>query len=193
MRAHPEPLARRKVNHVMYRNIAKLVAASALAFAAVSPALAQLAEGAKAPNFSTQAALAGKDFGFSLAAALSKGPVVLYFYPKAFTSGCTLEANAFAEAMPQFKAAGASVIGMSNDDIDTLKRFSREECRDAFPVGVASPKVIAAYDVAMGSSGLASRTSYVIGRDGKVVTVYSSGDYRGHVTKTLEAVRKLSK
>jgi thioredoxin-dependent peroxiredoxin len=193
MRAHPEPLAKRKVNHVMNRNIAKLVAASALAFAAVSPAIAQLAEGARAPNFLTQAALAGKDFGFSLAAALAKGPVVLYFYPKAFTSGCTLEANAFAEAMPQFKAAGASVIGMSNDDIDTLKRFSREECRDAFPVGVASPKVIAAYDVAMGSSGLASRTSYVIGRDGKVVTVYSSGDYRGHVTKTLEAVRKLSK
>ena len=172
----------------------KLAAAAALmACGTLSPAAAELAEGVKAPAFSTQAALAGKQFGFSLAAALAKGPVVLYFYPKAFTSGCTLEANAFAEAMPQFKAAGASVIGMSNDDIATLKRFSREECRDAFPVGVASPKVIAAYDVAMGNSGLANRTSYVIGRDGKVVTVYSSGDYRGHVTKTLEAVKKLRK
>lgn len=178
---------------LMMTRMFTLPAMAALALAAAAPAAAQLAEGAKAPAFATKAALAGKEFGFSLPAALAKGPVVLYFYPKAFTSGCTLEANAFAEAMPQFKAAGASVIGMSNDDIATLKRFSREECRDAFPVGVASTKVIAAYDVAMGTSGLASRTSYVIGRDGKVVTVYSSGDYRGHVTKTLEAVRKLAK
>jgi peroxiredoxin Q/BCP len=177
----------------MQNIIIKFAAAAALAIGAAAPLSAELAEGTKAPTFTTQAALAGKEFGFSLPAALAKGPVVLYFYPKAFTSGCTLEANAFAEAMPQFKAAGASVIGMSNDDIDTLKRFSREECRDAFPVGVASPKVIAAYDVAMGNSGLANRTSYVIGRDGKVVTVYSSGDYRGHVAKTLEAVKKLRK
>jgi thioredoxin-dependent peroxiredoxin len=163
-----------------------------LLFVAASPAAAQLKEGTKAPTFSTRAAMAGKEFGFSLTSVLAKGPVVLYFYPKAFTQGCTLEANAFAEAMPQFKALGASVIGMSNDDIDTLKRFSREECRDAFPVGVASPKVIAAYDVAMGTSGLASRTSYVIARDGRIVAVHSSGDYRGHVTKTLEAVKALS-
>jgi peroxiredoxin len=177
----------------MNQTITKLAVAAALALGAAAPAAAELAEGAKAPVFATQAALAGKEFAFSLPAALAKGPVVLYFYPKAFTSGCTLEANAFAEAMPQFKAAGASVIGMSNDDIDTLKRFSREECRDAFPVGVASAKVISGYDVAMGNSGLANRTSYVIGRDGKIVTVYSSGDYRGHVAKTLEAVRKLRK
>jgi len=177
----------------MNKALTQFAAAAALALGAVSPAAAELAEGAKAPAFSTQAALAGKEFGFSLAAALAKGPVVLYFYPKAFTSGCTLEANAFAEAMPEFRKLGASVIGMSNDDIETLKRFSREECRDAFPVGVASPKVIAAYDVAMGNSGLANRTSYVIGRDGKVVTVYSNGDYRGHVAKTLEAVKKLRK
>lgn len=177
----------------MMKSFTRLVAAAAMAFAAFSPAAAQLAEGVKAPGFATRAALAGKEFGFSLPTALAKGPVVLYFYPKAFTQGCTLEANAFAEAMPQFEALGASVIGMSNDDIETLKRFSREECRDAFPVGVASAKIISAYDVAMGSSGLASRTSYVIGRDGKVITVYSSGDYRGHVTKTLEALRKLAK
>jgi peroxiredoxin len=166
--------------------------AGLLLFAAAAPASAQLKEGTKAPTFSTRAAMAGKEFGFSLASALAKGPVVLYFYPKAFTQGCTLEANAFAEALPQFTALGASVIGMSNDDIDTLKRFSREECRDAFPVGVASSKLIAAYDVAMGSSGLASRTSYVIARDGRIGAMHSSGDYRGHVTKTLEAVKALS-
>lgn len=156
-------------------------------------ALAELVQGAKAPAFTTRAALAGEEFGFTLNAALAKGPVVLYFYPKAFTSGCTLEANAFAEAMPSFKAAGASVIGMSYDDIATLKRFSREECRDAFPVGVASPRIIQAYDVAMGSSGLASRTSYVIAQDGRIVAVHSNSDYRGHVEKTLAAVRALKK
>ena len=166
--------------------------AAAIALIAV-PASASLPTGAKAPAFATQAAKAGKPFAFNLRSALAKGPVVLYFYPKAFTQGCTLEANAFAEAMPQFKAAGASVIGMSNDDIATLKRFSREECRDAFPVGVAGPKVIGAYDVAMGSSGLTSRTSYVIAPGGRIVAVHSNSDYRGHVEKTLAAVRALKK
>jgi len=164
-----------------------------LAAAGMTGASAELPKGAKAPAFATRAALAGKEFGFALNAALAKGPVVLYFYPKAFTSGCTLEANAFAEAMPAFKAAGASVIGMSGDDIETLKRFSREECRDAFPVGVASPKVIAAYDVAMGNSGLTTRTSYVIDTDGRIVTVHANPDYRGHVEKTLAAVRAFRK
>lgn len=165
----------------------------AAAFLAVTSASAELPKGAKAPAFATRAALAGEEFGFNLSAALAKGPVVLYFYPKAFTQGCTLEANAFAAAMPEFKAAGASVIGMSNDDIATLKRFSRQECRDAFPVGVASAQIIGAYDVAMGTSGLATRTSYVIGRDGRIVTVHSDADYRGHVEKTLAAVRALKK
>ena len=136
--------------------------------------------------------MAGRDMGFSLQAALRQGPVVLYFYPKAFTQGCTLEANAFAEAMPEFREAGASVIGMSNDDIATLRRFSSEECRDAFPVGVASERLIAAYDVALGNSGLSSRTSYVIAPDGRIAYVYSDGDYREHVERTLTAVRALS-
>ena len=156
------------------------------------PAKADLSVGEQAPTFTTRAALAGKEMGFSLAAALRRGPVVLYFYPKAFTSGCTLEANAFAEAMPDFRKEGASVIGMSNDDIDTLKRFSKEECRDAFPVAVAGKQLIGAYDVALGQSGLASRTSYVIAQDGRIALVHSDSDYRAHVTKTLEAVRALS-
>jgi peroxiredoxin len=95
--------------------------------------------------------------------------------------------------MPEFRAAGASVIGMSNDDIDTLKRFSREECRDAFPVGVASQRLISAYDVALGESGLSSRTSYVIAPNGRIAFVHSNSDYRGHVQRTLAAVRALSK
>jgi peroxiredoxin len=168
------------------------LAALALTAFAVTSASAELPEGAKAPAFATKAALAGKPFGFNLNAALAKGPVVLYFYPKAFTQGCTLEANAFAEAMPQFKAAGASVIGMSADDIETLRKFSRQECRDAFPVGVASPKIAAAYDVA-NPSGMTRRTSYVIAQDGRIVAVHSDADYRGHVAKTLAAVRALKK
>lgn len=170
-----------------------IAAAAILAAVVSSPAVAELPVGAKAPGFTTQAALAGNELGFSLEMALRQGPVVLYFYPKAFTSGCTLEANAFADAMPQFKAAGASVIGMSNDDIATLKRFSKEECRDAFPVGVASARLIGSYDVALGQSGLASRTSYVIAPDGRVAFVHSDSDYREHVSKTLAAVRALSR
>lgn len=169
------------------------VAAICMAALSITSASAELPKGTKAPAFATTAALAGKEFGFNLNTALAKGPVVLYFYPKAFTSGCTLEANAFAAAMPEFKKAGASVIGMSNDDIATLKRFSREECRDAFPVGVANAKIIAAYDVAMGTSGLTTRTSYVIARDGRIVAVHSNADYRGHVEKTLAAVKALTK
>ena len=91
-----------------------------------TPAMAALPVGAQAPAFVTKGALAGKDFTFNLRAALAKGPVVLYFYPKAFTQGCTLEAHAFAEAMPEFRAAGAQVVGLSADDLPTLRRFSTE-------------------------------------------------------------------
>lgn len=167
-----------------------LVGLSAVAITSVS---AELPKGAKAPVFSTKAALAGKEFGFALRTALAKGPVVLYFYPKAFTSGCTLEANAFAEAMPQLKAAGASVIGMSGDDIETLKKFSRQECRDAFPVGVATDQISTAYEVKMGKGSMTTRTSFVIAQDGRIVAVHSNPDYKDHVTQALAAVRALKK
>lgn len=180
----------------MRKTIRNLGIAAAMTAMLAGPAMAELPRGAQAPGFSTQAALAGKAFGFNLRAALAKGPVVLYFYPKAFTKGCTLEANAFAEAMPEFRKAGASVVGMSNDDIETLKRFSVEECRDAFPVGVASRKVIEAYDVALvrdgKDTGVTSRTSYVIAPNGRIVMVHSDMDYRDHVRITLAAVKGLS-
>ena len=181
-----------RVGEGMNRFIRTASAALALAALTVTAASAELKEGAKAPLFTTRAALAGKEFGFSLKAALAKGPVVLYFYPKAFTQGCTLEANAFAAAMPQFKALKASVIGMSADDIATLKDFSRKECRDAFPVGVSSPQIGKAYDVGS-ASGMTRRTSYVIAPDGRIVAVHSNSDYRDHVAKTLAAVRALAK
>lgn len=168
--------------------------AAALALSAV-PAAASLPIGAKAPLFSTQAAKAGKAAAFSLRAALAKGPVVLYFYPKAFTKGCTLEANAFAEATPEFARWGATVVGMSNDDIDTLKRFSREECRDRFAVAAATPRIVAAYDAELvrdgKSTGMTERTSYVIDRSGRIVFVHTDLDYKDHVRLTLAAVKKL--
>lgn len=170
--------------------------AAALAAFALSPAAqAELPKGAKAPTFTTQGALAGKVFGFNLRSALRKGPVVLYFYPKSFTQGCTLEAHGFAKAMDQFRAAGATVIGLSADNIVTQQKFSREACRDAFPVGVASPGIVSAYDVALKRDGapvgMTTRTSYVIGRDGRIKLAFTDMDYRDHVRSTLAAVKAL--
>jgi thioredoxin-dependent peroxiredoxin len=99
-----------------------------------APLYAALPLGTQAPDFTTQATLAGKPFTFSLADALKKGPVVLYFYPAAFTPGCTVEAHNFAEATDKFKAMGATVIGVSHDNIDTLNKFSVSECRNKFAV-----------------------------------------------------------
>ena len=158
-----------------------------------APAIAALPTGAKAPAFTTQGAVAGKTFQLNLAEQLKHGPVVLYFYPKAFTKGCTLEANAFSEAMPAFKAAGARVIGMSADTIDTLKKFSVEACRSAFPVARADAKVIKAYDVGLPVVGMSNRTSYVIARDGRIVMVHSEMDWKDHVAKSLAAVEALKR
>ena len=174
-----------------------VVAALAVGATMTAPAQAALKKGAEAPLFTTSGALAGKAFRFNLDEALKKGPVVLYFYPKAFTQGCTLEAHAFAEAMDDFRAAGAQVVGMSNDDIDTLKRFSTEACRDEFAVARATPGLIRAYDVALKRegvpTGLTDRTSYVIGTDGRIVMVHSDLDWREHVAKTLAAVKALKR
>lgn len=171
----------------------RFLALSAALTLAVLPVAGQAAlpQGAEAPAFSTRGALAGEDFTFDLRRALQQGPVVIYFFPRAFTQGCTLEANAFAEAMDDFRAAGAQVIGLSADDLETLRRFSVEECRDAFPVGRASPAVISEYDVSFGDSEMTDRTSYVIDTDGRIVMVHSDLDWREHVSRTLAAVRAL--
>lgn len=162
----------------------------ALALLAV-PAQAALAPGAKAPDFTTQGAIAGKTFTFSLSSQLRKGPVVLYFFPAAFTPGCTLEANAFAEQSAAFRKAGATIIGVAGDSIADLQRFSVKECRNKFAVAVASPSMIKSYDVALPTGVRSNRTSYVIARDGRVAYVHSNSDYRGHVKNTLEAVQAM--
>ena len=170
-----------------------LVLASTLAGWGASVAQAALAVGATAPAFSTPAAVAGKPFTFDLAAALKKGPVVLYFFPKAFTQGCTMEAHAFAEATPRFAAMGATVVGMSHDDIATLQRFSTEACRDQFAVASdPQAQTIRAYDAAAAANpARADRISYVIGQDGKVKFTLTSSDPLEHVQQTEAAVQKL--
>ncbi len=172
--------------------MAAVALASVMAPAAGNAALQQ---GVKAPEFVTRGALAGRPFNFDLNRALRNGPVVLYFFPKAFTQGCTLEANAFAEAMDDFKAAGATVVGLSADDLATLQRFSTEECRDQFAVATATPATIRAYDVSFArdgkDTGLSDRTSFVIAQDGRIVMVHSDLDWREHVSRTLAAVRAL--
>ena len=167
-----------------------LALAAAAAALATLPISAALPVGAKAPDFSTQATLAGKPFSFSLASALKKGPVVLYFYPAAFTKGCTIEAHEFAEATDDFKKLGATVIGASANDIDTLNRFSVEECRNKFAVASASPEMISAYDVKLPVIAKSNRTSYVIAPDGKVIYAYSAMDPAGHVANTMAAVKE---
>jgi len=168
-----------------------MLAAASLALIA-QPLGAALPVGAKAPDFRTMGALAGKPFRLHLAEQLRSGTVVLYFFPKAFTEGCTLETKAFADAMPKFRAAGARVVGMSADDLPTLKRFSTEACRSKFPVATASPATIRAYDVVLKMKPeLTDRTSYVIARDGRIAMVHSELDWKDHVTKTLTAVRAL--
>jgi peroxiredoxin Q/BCP len=169
------------------KTILATIAAAGLLFSL--PASAALPVGAKAPDFTTQATLAGKPFNFSLASALKKGPVVLYFYPAAFTKGCTIEAHEFAEATDDFKKLGATVIGASANDIATLNRFSVEECRNKFAVASASPQMIAGYDVKLPVIAKSNRTSYVIAPDGKVIYAYSAMDPAGHVANTMAAVK----
>lgn len=174
----------------MHRALIAAVLSASLA----APAAATLPVGATAPAFVTTGALAGKPFRLSLRDQLRRGPVVLYFFPKAFTEGCTLEAKAFSDAMPKFRRAGAQVIGMSADDLPTLQKFSVEACRNAFPVATASPETIKAYDVVLPQRPtLSNRTSYVIARDGRIVMVHSDLNWKDHVAKTLAAVQALKR
>jgi peroxiredoxin len=167
----------------------RFFAALALAGVMATPAMATLSEGVTAPDFTAQASLGGKEFTFSLAEALKKGPVVLYFYPAAFTKGCTIEAHEFAANIDRFKAMHATVIGVSHDDIGTLNKFSVSECQSKFPVA-ADPdlKVIKAYDTLVAFK-FANRTSYVIAPGGKVLYTFTDGNPDHHVENTLAAVK----
>ena len=165
----------------------------ALALATIpAAAIPALPTGAEAPDFTTSGALAGQPFQLHLREKLRHGPVVLYFFPRAFTQGCTLEAHAFSVASHDFRRAGATVIGMSADGYDALRRFSVAACRNAFPVATASADTIRAYGVGFSAERpeFTNRTSYVIAPNGRIIYAYSDLDWRNHVTNTLAAVRQ---
>ena len=174
----------------------RFLATGILAVAFTAPALAALNVGQPAPEFKTQASLGGKEFSFNLADALKQGPVVLYFYPAAFTKGCTLEAHAFADAMDQFKALHATVIGVSHDTIDTLNRFSVSDCRSKFAVA-ADPSLIVAkqYDAVLPQDpSYANRTSYVIAPDGKILSSLTDLSHpQQHVDNALSVLKDYQK
>jgi peroxiredoxin len=157
-----------------------------------APLYATLQPGAQAPDFTTEATLAGKPFKFSLADALKHGPVVLYFYPAAFTPGCTVEAHEFAEATDKFKAMGATVIGVSHDAIGTLNKFSVSECRNKFAVASdADQSITKAYDAVLAKKPeYSDRTSYVIAPTGKIIYEYTALNPDKHVENTMAAVEK---
>jgi peroxiredoxin len=174
----------------------------------VLPALAALQVGESAADFTAQASLAGQPFTFSLKAALSKGPVVVYFYPSAFTGGCNLEAHTFSEDSEAFAAAGASIIGVSEDSITRLNAFSADPqyCAGKFPVA-SDPdgKIAKSYDVAVREAssgrkdtrgveidhGFAERTTFVITPDGKIAATLGGLAPGDHVEKALAVVRGL--
>jgi len=193
----------------------KLIIGALLVSAFAVPAMAALKDGAAAPNFKARASLAGKEFDFSLADALKKGPVVVYFYPAAYTRGCNLEAHTFAESKEKFDAAGATIIGVSQDPIARLNEFSAdpEYCAGKFPVASdADGSISKSYDLTVRerrdgmkdtkgrditSAGTTERTTFVITPDHKIVAALSSADDgispTDHVDKSLAIVAALKK
>lgn len=171
----------------------RIAVAATLAALAATPALAALKPGEKAPDFTAQGFQAGKPITFSLAEARKKGPVVLYFFPAAETAGCNLEARLFAEATDQFKAQGATVIGVTAGNLDKLAAFSAdtEKCSGKFPVAAdPSAKIAGLYDAKLSMKpDWSSRTSYVIAPSGEVVHAYSEMKPNEHVAQTLGAVK----
>ncbi len=174
----------------------RLAALAALAVAIAAPASAALKEGVTAPDFSAPAFLAGAPTTFHLADALKQGPVVLYFFPAAHTPGCNIEAHLFSEAIDQFKAAHATVIGVTAGNTKDLADFSKEteHCSGKFAVAAdEGAKIAKDYDALLTMKpGWSDRTSYVIGQDGKIAHAYSAMSPNGHVKETLDAVKALA-
>ncbi|WP_426700067.1 peroxiredoxin [Rhodanobacter sp. Col0626] len=168
-----------------------------LAATLASPAFAALKEGTQAPDFSAPAYLAGQPFTFKLADALKQGPVVVYFFPAAHTAGCNVEAHLFSQAIDQFKALHATVIGVTAGHTSELADFSKEteHCSGKFPVAAdEGAKIAKEYDaLLLMKPGWSDRTSYVIAPSGKITHVYSALSPKKHVQETLDAVKALEK
>jgi peroxiredoxin len=183
---------------------------SSLLYGAMSlPVFAALTAGTPAPDFSTKASLAGKEFNYSLKEALQKGPVIVYFYPSAYTGGCNIQAHTFATNIDKFNAAGASIIGVSLDSIERLNDFSADPEYCAGKVAVASDtdgSISKAYDLVVKAAaegkkdsrgvdithGFAERTTFIITTDGKISATLTGLKPAENVEKALEAVQQLS-
>ncbi len=185
-----------------------LLTAGAVSALLAGPALAAaLAVGAAAPDFNLTAYKAGEPFQFNLKNELKKGPVVLYFFPGAYTAGCNIEAQAFAAKMADFRAAGAQVVGVTAGFGTTAKadpskpytnlneavaEFSKTHCNGEFPVVVADSKLVDAYGVPLTQRpGWSDRSSFVISKDDKVVYSFSNLSPNDHIPNTLKAVQDL--
>ena len=178
------------------KRLLKLAAIVLVASAAVAaPSLAALKVGARAPDFSAPAYLAGEPFTFKLSDALKKGPVVVYFFPAAHTPGCNLEAHLFSTAIDKFKAQNATVIGVTAGNVDELADFSKEteHCGGKFPVAAdTGAKIARQYDAILAKKPeWSDRTSYVISRSGTIVHAYSDLNPNKHVSQTLAALQAL--
>jgi peroxiredoxin len=172
------------------------MAASAVLALSGSGAFAALPAGAVAPDFQLPGALAGKALTFSLDMALQQGPVVLYFFPAAFTAGCTIEAHEFAEATDAFHKLGASVIGVTAGNVDRVAEFSKLECRDKFAVAAdRGAEVAKRYQTAVETKdgrALSDRTSFVIAPGGKILLSYTDPNPELHIRKAMDAVKAWS-
>ena len=189
----------------------KLLAAAAFATAAIvagatftAPAFAALKDGSKAPDFTAVGMKGGKQFEFKLKDALKKGPVVVFFFPAAFTPGCTAETKAFSDMADEYTAAGATLVGVTGgakladgtmasakDSLARLEEFSKEHCRDKFAIAAVNADTVKAYDVSFNEQrpDWTNRTSYVIAPDGKILLSHTDMQAPSHITKTLEAVK----
>jgi peroxiredoxin len=189
-------------------NHLKLIVAGALAALVSLPALA-LKEGDTAPDFKLQASLAGKAFDYSLKDALKKGPVVVYFYPSAYTGGCNIQAHTFAVNYDRFEQAGATILGVSLDSITRLNRFSADPDYCAGKIAVGSDKdgkVSKAFDLAVNDTpagrkdtrgeeidhGRVERTTFIISPNGKIVATVGGVAPAANVEKSLEIVQQLA-
>jgi peroxiredoxin Q/BCP len=187
----------------------RLLLAGLVSCAVSAQAFAALSTGTPAPTFKTKASLAGKEFNFDLSKALKKGPVVVYFYPGAFTGGCNIQAHTFAEDMDKFKSAGATVIGVSLDKIETLNAFSSDPqyCAGKLPVASDADGAIAAsyqLKVSDGRPGMkdsrgvdldhkfAERTTFIVTKDGKIAATVGGVSPAENVEKTLAIVQDIA-
>jgi peroxiredoxin Q/BCP len=184
----------------------RTLGALALAIGLIGSANAALKEGDAAPDFTLQASLAGKSFSYAFKDALKKGPVVVYFYPSAFTNGCNIQAHTFAENVDRFKAAGATIIGVSLDSISRLNDFSADPQFCAGKIAVASDadgRVARGFDLTVAEipagrkdtrgvdidHGRVDRTTFVVGQDGKVVATVGGLAPAANVEKALDVIQ----